>query len=192
MIKQGKYGPNPIPLPDPSPTVGGLGRFAFQIRKSLAALRDRQVYIAIPPAIPKTKRPWQVTPNGDNTVSVNAGSVISWDNGGTTGNLTNEPFFGLNTTYAGGDVTIGAAGTLFIKIPYDLEEVSYDSFGNVYTFVHVVNGSLTVELSPSYATGNLYLPIADVTVTDGVAAVTRQIIDYNPILQLGFSYVDSP
>jgi len=47
---------------------------------------------------------------------------------------------------------------------------------------------LTVELDPTLTGDKISIPIATVTLTDSVAKVTKQILNYNPTLD--FHYVD--
>lgn len=133
--------------------------------------------------------PWKATPNGDDTITIAPGSMLSW-NTSNSGSFPNEPFYAEDTNYAGGDVTITASGTVFAVVPVDVRQTSTD--GSVASVHYIVNGSITVALNPTYSGANLYYPICDVDFTDSIATVTRQLLTHNPILELGYSYLDSP
>lgn len=45
----------PIPMPDPHPTVGSMKKWANQVRTSIAALRDRQVFVQMTPSTPASE-----------------------------------------------------------------------------------------------------------------------------------------
>lgn len=185
MIKKGTYGPTPIPLPDIDPTVGGLRKYAKQVRTAIAALRDRQVSVRIPPGAPALSHPWKATANGDDTVAVAAGNVIDFSTI-SDGLFNTEPVTGGFTAYAGGDVTVTADGTIFAVITYDDANVISQETSVLADYALGVT-SLTVAFEPTLSTNELSIPIAEVTFADSVATVTNQILTHNPILQLGFT-----
>jgi hypothetical protein len=182
MIKKGQYGPSPIPLPDPNPGIGAFRKHVMQVRKAIAALRDRQVYVPVPaPALPS--HPWKVTANGDDTVAVAAGEVIDFT---TTSNglYDGQAVTGGFVSYAGADVTITTDGTVFAVVTYALSNTIANDTTFTLATSSVDASSVTAAFAPTLSTYELSIPIAEVTLTDGVAAVTNQILTYNPMMQL--------
>lgn len=187
MIKKGQYGPSPIPLPDPNPGIGAFRKHVMQVRKAIAALRDRQVYLPVG-STPQQGHPWKVTANGDDTVTVADGSVIYFDTGGGS-NVPNSPITGKTMDYTSASVTITAPGTLYVKMDFDPllsdELIAYSSTPNLSTYA-VTPTAITAELDPTLSGDEVSIPIATVTLTDGIAAVTKQILSYNPPLSINY------
>lgn len=176
---------------DPGPVRGG-GRQAISAEW---ANRMRDCVMALARVIPQQtrkptewtpKKPFEVTANGDDTVTVAPGNVIDFT---TTGNgiYDSNAVTGDFNAYAGGDVTITASGTLFLVITYDNTNlIAQDTTFDLATFALTVT-SMAVELDPTLSSLELSIPIAEVELTDSVASVTNQILTHNPILQLGFA-----
>jgi len=173
-----------VPVPDIPSGIGGLGRFASQVRNAIKVLRDRPVLVSGDYARPAGSHPWKVTANGDETVTVAAGRVLYWTSQ-VSGNFPNEPFDADSVAYAGGEVEITGSGVLKIVITTSDQEVSDD--GIIWDFVYTAS-SLSVELDPTATGSELTIPIALVNLTDDVASVTEQILHYNPFIQLGFAF----
>lgn len=143
------------------------------------------------PAEWNPKHPFQATANGDDTVNIAPGAVLSWLTN-NSGNLHNGPFYGDEQNFLGDDVTVTGSGTIYLVLTTGLTEVAYDSFGGIVTQVYRATAAPTVAFEPTFTGANLYLPVADVSLTDSVASVTRQLLDHNPLLQLHFAYEDTP
>lgn len=127
--------------------------------------------------------PWKVTPNGDNTVTVAPGNVLDFSTS-SNGLYDAEPVTGAFTAYAGGDVTIGASGTLYAVVTYTIGNIIANDTGFTLATNNVRVSSVTVTLTPTLTTNELSIPIAEVTLSGGVAAVTNQILTHNPVIQL--------
>jgi hypothetical protein len=184
-MKRARYGGTPVPMPDIPASTGGLGRFATQVRDALRVLRDRPVIV--PTGAPAMNlHPWQAFSNGDDTVSVNDGSVIYFEGQGS-GSVPNEPFDGSSVDYTRANVTITASGTLYAKLTLTTPDaIATDNTFYIATY-GVVPSSVTVELDPTLSGGEMSIPIATVTLASGIATVTKQILHYNPIVDLTFA-----
>lgn len=147
--------------------------------------------------------PWKVTSNGDGTVSVSAGELLSFEHesvlppagtgGGSGKNLSS--YFNLDTfaTYDGGD-SITVTGTGFIYAQVDFANGGayvWDAYTNVDGVEVQVNldsirpsGVVTVAFGTSLPTsGDVFVvKLAEVALSDGVAQVNKQIITHNPTL----------
>lgn len=138
------------------------------------------------------KHPFQATANGDDTLTINAGSVLSWVSD-TSGGFINEPFYASPRVYNGGTVTITTTGYVYLVIPSGLTEVmGNDGLSLLTCQVYRSASDLSAANEPTKSSGNLYIPICDVTLTDGVATIGRQYLHENPLLQLNVTYNDSP
>jgi hypothetical protein len=181
-MKKARYGGLPVPIPEIPGSISGLARFAIQVRNAIKALRDRPV---IAPSNPPTtnSHPWKVTANGDDTVAVAAGEVIDFT---TTSNglYDGQAVTGGFVSYAGADVTITTDGTVFAVVTYALSNTIANDTTFTLATSSVDASSVTAAFAPTLSTYELSIPIAEVTLTDGVAAVTNQILTYNPMMQL--------
>lgn len=134
--------------------------------------------------------PWKATANGDDTVNVNSGSIIYVEGTGGS-NAPNSPFDGDHVSYTSSDITITASGTLYAVIDFDSNSddiASLDSSAGL-SILTCTPTSVTVELNPTLSSDQISLPIADVTLSGGVATVTSQILDCNPPLTLNYAVV---
>jgi len=129
--------------------------------------------------------PFKVTPNGDEFVTVGDGELVYF----TSSDPSNQPALPLvadNESFVAEQVEVTASGTIFLVIPTD-ELLTYtDSQGQSYVFGGLTS-ALTVALDPIFSGPNIYLPIADVQLADGIASVTKQILTHNPIIQVGYA-----
>ena len=178
-MKKAQYGNTPINLPSPNPGIGGINKFANQCIRALQALRDRQVYVPGKPSIPGSSHPWKVTPNGDDTVTVNKGHIIS-TNGGTSGNIvyTYQKNDAQDLTVTGSGfiyyrATMGTANALDQALSAAVDALTATTTGGTLVFNAgaELSGGVVDVLSATYA----YFPIAEVDLTDGVASVVEQI-----------------
>ena len=134
--------------------------------------------------------PWKATANGDDTVNVNSGSIIYVEGTGSS-NAPNSPFDGSHVSYTSSNITITASGTLYAVIDFDSNSddiASLDYFAGL-SILTCTPTSVTVELNPTLSSDQISLPIADVTLSGGVATVTSQILDCNPPLTLNYAVV---
>lgn len=148
-----------------------------------------------------TEFPWTPTANGDDTINVSAGGVLTCN--GDYGNLN----YSRATEWAGGDVLVTAA-TGFVYGSVDASLALYqmatpsgsftDSGGDTVDVnvpinrIFVANDAVvtvsfaeTIPLSPTV----FHFEIAQVTLTDGVAAVTNRALYANPVL---WSFIEPP
>jgi len=139
--------------------------------------------VSIQDADAATGHPWKVTANGDDTVTVADGSILYFTAAGSTEVLF-EPFDGNHVDYSSGDVTITASGTLYAKISLTTaDSISSDSVTLVASY-GVQPSSVTVALDPTLSGSEMSIPIADVTLSGGVATVDTQYLVHNPLVDL--------
>lgn len=180
---------------DPGPVRGGgkqaiTAEWANRMRDCIVSLYKQ---IPTPPKQPTEwlrVYPWEVTANGDDTLTVADGSVIYFT-AGSSNSVPNSPFTGSTIDYSSASTTITASGTLYAVIEFagvtSDDIVAYESASGVGTQAATPT-NLTVELDPTLTGDKISIPIATVTLTDSVAKVTKQILNYNPTLD--FHYVD--
>ena len=130
------------------------------------------------------QHPWKVSANGDDTVTIGGGEIISF-NSSETSNQPALPIGGTYTSFVSEELEITENGTIFVIVPVSDLTTYIDSQGESYAFY--ASGALTVELNPTKSGANLYIPIAVVELTDDIAKVTKQILTHNPIIQMGYS-----
>jgi hypothetical protein len=114
---------------------------------------------------------------------------------GTTGELF-LPMVAFYLEYAGGEITVTANGFLYVSFEVidqkegetgPIPEIGTDE---IHSYIYKPTGSLTVyfnEEAPSARAPSglhVHLPIAQVSLADGVATVTKQILTHNPLIQL--------
>jgi hypothetical protein len=182
-MSKARYGGIPVPVPEIPGSIGGLARFAVQVRNAIKVLRDRPVLVDQRPIMANNTHPWKVTANGDDTVAVAAGEVIDFT---TTSNglYDGQAVTGGFVSYAGADVTITANGTVFAVVTYALSNTIANDTTFTIATSSVDASSVTAAFAPTLSTYELSIPIAEVTLTDGIAKVTKQILTYNPMMQL--------
>lgn len=184
------HGATPIPIPSIVDDPRWIGRFSREVRKSIAALRDRKIIVRGRQGRGGYVPPWQVVPNGDDTVHVSPGEILSWPDG-VAGPLTLSHF----AEYTGGDVTVTANGVIYGTIPGALSldtivnDTWTDSNGDdvVIAYLRIfpdITESITVGFAATIPVSNtdFYWEIAKVELTDGVASVTKQVLTHNPQL----------
>lgn len=180
---------------DPGPVRGG-GRQAISAEW---ANRMRDCVMALARVIPQQtrkpaewnpKKPFEVTANGDDTVTVAPGDIMSYGDG-TFGDLSIKHY----SSFDGGDVTVTAAGVIYGEIDAALasnlvlNDTWIDSNGDsvdtyYYRLIPDTLDTITVNFATSMPSSSsvFYFEIAKVDLTDGVASVTKQVLTYNPIL----------
>lgn len=133
--------------------------------------------------------PWKVTANGDDTVTVGAGAILSFPDGD---DLTLSRY----KDYAGGDiVTVTTDGFIYGYIDASLglyamaTPTGTDSGGDTITlYLNRIFPDVADDISVAFAatiplSNNIfYFEIAEVTLTDGVAAISSQTLNHNPTL----------
>lgn len=135
--------------------------------------------------------PFKVSPNGDDTVTVAAGEIIEFAPQ-TSGSTLNIPFKGVTTSYDGTDsFSVSASGFLYLVLNVVDSVWADDSTFGVSTIGFSVD-SLFLSMGQSLVGDQISFPIAQLTLTDGVVSVAKQILTYNPTLQLSYQFVYVP
>lgn len=180
---------------DPGPVRGG-GRQAISAEW---ANRMRDCVMALARVIPQQtrkpaewtpKHPFQVTANGNDTVAVAPGEIMSYGDG-TFGDLSIKHY----SSFDGGDVTVTAAGVIYgeidaaLALNLVLNDTWIDSNGDnvdiyYYRLLPDTLDNITVNFATSMPSSSsvFYFEIAKVDFVDDVASVTKQVLTHNPIL----------
>lgn len=142
--------------------------------------------------------PWKVTANGDDTVAVAAGELLSYDHEGVSipsaGNTNLSSYFNLKdfASYAGGNVTVLGAGVIYAEVTRItsgtfVADTFSDGLGD--EFQHWLdsvqpNSVITVKYGASLpSSGDVFtVKLAEVSLNAGNAEVDKQIITHNPTL----------
>lgn len=130
--------------------------------------------------------PWRVTANGDDSVTVGFGRILTAGRGTSPSESYGFPIVEAYIDHAEESVTITASGTLYIVCQVTEVEIMNRTTGTggaYYDLRMLVPDptGITVELNPSTTTGdNILVPIAEVSLTDGIATVDDQILTHNP------------
>lgn len=205
-MKKARYGTTPIPMPQIPSGIAGLPAFASGVLKSLRALRDRPVLVPSDSARLARSHPWKATANGDDTVAVAAGCIMGMYSstedaaGGAPSSQARffSPFVGIYKKFTGASIQITAAtGYVYAKCDFSSTVEGYEFGsnleigGNLYypnttpslVFSDLGPGSFDPS-SDDFPVGDVYFPIAEVSVTDNVAKVDFQVLTHNPVIQL--------
>ena len=206
-MKKARYGTTPIPMPRIPGSIGGLMSFAQEVRHALRALRDRPVLVPSDVmTIGGGSHPWKATANGDDTVAVAAGCIMGMYSstedaaGGAPSSQARffSPFVGIYKKFTGASIQITAAtGYVYAKCDFSSTVEGYEFGsnleigGNLYypnttpslVFSDLGPGSFDPSSEDS-PVGDMYFPIAEVSVTDNVAKVDFQVLTHNPVIQL--------
>lgn len=178
----------------PRPGMATLPQFVA-INKCLQQLRDRMT----PPQRNQPKKdtsshPWKVTANGDNTVTVAAGRILTMKNEQGLGVSDPPTWVRLQQAakFDGGNVeSIAASGYIYAYLPATISAelmFSRDDTTSLEIYRNIPSGSLTVAFSatlPENSGGSTYefcFVIAEVTYASGVVTVTEQILTHNPTM----------
>jgi hypothetical protein len=189
-MKKARYGGIPVPVPDMPSGIGGLGKFANQVRSAIKVLRDRPVIVAGVSQIKPPIHPFKVSANGDDTVTVAPGEIMSYGDG-TFGDLSIKHY----SSFDGGEATVTASGVIYgeiaaaLALNLVLNDTWIDSNGDsVDTYYYRLLPDTLDTIAVNFATSMpssssvFYFEIAQVDLTDGVASVTKQVLTHNPIL----------
>ena len=151
-----------------------------------------------PASTSTTSHPWKVTSNGDGTVAVAAGELLSFDHealaipGAGGSDLAN--YFNLEdfASYAGGSVTVTGAGVIYAKAAYaygaTYSASTYaDGFGDdhkIWLQSVSPNATVTVHYASAMPTSgdDFHIKIAEVSLASGGVVVDKQVITHNPTL----------
>jgi hypothetical protein len=138
--------------------------------------------------------PWKVTSNGDDTVAVAVGRLLTIKNDPSLDPSEPPSWIRLQQAakYAGGNVTVtAAAGYIYAYIPVDrAEHMMFLRDDTIGTQIDrsIPAGSLAVAFSETLpentgGTGDEFcFVIAEVTMAAGVVSVTEQILTHNPTM----------
>lgn len=206
---QARHGNNPIPLPAITDDPRWIGRFSREVRKSIAALRDRRIIVN-----QQAKRsgdvthPWKASVSGEDEVTVAAGFMFGVVSKRTTGGADDSAwdFVWVPTKYDGSTIT-EITETCYIYAKMAL----YDGFSGFGTDIILHWTQKTSEMDEAesrvfqpYGTITVYdstndpasegisggeewiVPIAKVKVEDNVLTIEEQYLTHNPTQQLGF------
>lgn len=134
--------------------------------------------------------PWKVRANGDDTVTIAAGEIMSYGDS-TFGDLSTKHY----ASYEGGTATVTAAGVIYGQINGALStnpvlnDTWIDSNGDdvviaYYRVVPDILDEITVNFAATMPSSNttFYFEIAKVNFVDDVASVTKQVLTHNPTL----------
>lgn len=141
--------------------------------------------------------PWRVTANGDDTVTVGEGSLLSYDEA----SITLREFLYYDGSY--GDITVTGTGSIYGRIEAsaaftpDINYSGIDSNGDTFIVqllrLFVDSGGtliLSFETTPPLSPNTyFYFEIAKVELVSGDAVVTRQVLTHNPTLA---SWLEAP
>lgn len=147
------------------------------------------LYDAIIPAHPRPFHPWRVSGNGTDTLTVGKGKVLFATAKGTPG-VEMAPIVYLPVSYAGGSVTVTGDGYIYLQAQIA------ESVSNIVAQIALTDDSLAFSVRKTdtlavvfstdapgvYSPADIYVywPIAQVTLSGGVASVEEQILFHNP------------
>jgi len=144
----------------------------------------------------KTTHPWKVTANGDNSVTVAAGSILTWRNEPDPGISTIPSYLNLEEVIRfDGDTldSISDEDTVIwanCKREASGSEIIFQPDADLEQIDRVIPDSTsTVTLNsgtamPTSGTEDINLELARITVEDGVVTIDRQILTHNPPMWL--------
>ena len=146
---------------------------------------------------PVYNHPWKVTVNGNDTVTVGEGRILSYLDGDSGASLTSISVDGFGD-YEGGQITVTGAGVIYGSIPatstlYPIINYFASSAGETgdvdITLLRVIpdlNEVITVAfdttLPKSTNASIFYWAIATVDLVDGKATIVKQILRHDPML----------
>jgi hypothetical protein len=176
---QANHGQIQIPLPSITDDPRWIGRFSRDVRKSIAALRDRKVSIT-----------GQNIRFSGGTAACSFGSIITVDDGTYTKAISGGAFLcgdkNFNVPYRG--INLGASGSWLVQITLTGIDPSTDDDNQVF-----LSGVITASGTPSWgtvaytgsenytpntnpatptSTGTIVIPIGLLVVASGAATLT--------------------
>ena len=186
------HGKLPIPLPTITDDPRWIGRFSREVRKSIAALRDRRIVVNGGQRAANT-HPWKVSTSADDAVRVSPGKILSLQCPANPGVSTIPAYFHLKkfSDYAGDEVTgIDDNGYIYGSIPWATGGGTFfeaDTTTGISMFELVVPDAaetITVSFDTSLpTTGDVFIfEIAHVTFADGKISEIEQILTHNPTM----------
>ena len=184
-----RKGLNPVKLPFALKTNHPiLASWANEVRTSIQQLRDRIPTVGGNPATGTSSHPWRVSSAGASSVKILAGCALGVRSPGTS-----RPWYCTYVQYAGGTVTIGATGFVYAVIEVDTTLIGP---GIIVSGTDVLTQTMTptsvsVEFSAEApdsvndGTGDqVWIPIAEVAIADGLAVIVTQILTHNPMIPI--------
>jgi hypothetical protein len=154
----------------------------------------------------KFEHPWKVTANGNDTVAVAAGCIMGMysaredASGGAPSTQAKffSPFVGIYKKFTGASIQITAAtGYVYAKCDFNSTVEGYEFGSNLEIGGNLYYPNTTPSLvfsdlgpgdfdpsSEDSPVGDMYFPIAEVSLTDNVAKVDFQVLTHNPVIQL--------
>jgi hypothetical protein len=136
--------------------------------------------------------PWKVVANGDDTVSVAAGNILSYLNDESTADQPIPSYINLKKfgEYAGGNVTVTGAGVIYGQVSIidgDIASINYPSsseIAQIDLIRHIPDGTIGVFYAATLPVSgeNFNFEIAEVSLVAGDAVVDSQTITHNPTL----------
>lgn len=152
------------------------------------------------------EHPWKVTANGNDTVAVAAGCIMGMysaredASGGAPYTQARffSPFVGIYKKFTGASIQITAAtGYVYAKCDFNSTVEGYEFGSNLEIGGNLYYPNTTPSLvfsdlgpgdfdpsSEDSPVGDMYFPIAEVSLTDNVAKVDFQVLTHNPVIQL--------
>ena len=204
---QARHGATPIPIPSIVDDPRWIGRFSREVRKSIAALRDRKVIVRGRQGRGgEVTHPWKAAVSAEDEVTVAAGfmfGVVCKRSPGA--DQSGWDFVWVPTKYSGSTIT-AITETCYIYAKMSL----YDGFNGGSNYVlHKTQetsemdeaesrvfqpyGSITVYKSTNAPSAEgtsggeeWIVPVAKVKVEDNVLTIEEQYLTHNPTQQLGF------
>tara|TARA_B110000483_G_scaffold4584_1_gene5328 strand:+ start:1281 stop:1931 length:651 start_codon:yes stop_codon:yes gene_type:complete len=139
---------------------------------------------------------WKATSNGDSTVAVAAGNVMGLRAPTIDpASPVSVPLYAEPVYYVGGSVTVTAAtGWIYAVVTVGDSTINIDPIDLGFVQIHTQNkaaGTVSVEFNTASPSTNVsgsvnevWLPICEVSLVDGVAVVDAQTLTHNPILAI--------
>jgi hypothetical protein len=150
--------------------------------------------------------PWQATSRGDDKIYIAPGCVVGYRPAPEDNNdsLMRFPIVGMHVPFGGGEIEITAAeGTVYAHLVappgvVESQQTSFSYQGDLQEmWIHrsILYLPEVIELAFIAADtvpeeGGIYIPIATVTLADGIASVDYQILTHNPHIQLDGHSID--
>jgi hypothetical protein len=185
----------PVASPDLVPATGPGGTtYALRRRTRAAAAAGH---------------PWKATATGTENIAIAPGCVVGYrprDVGADfSANAFNTPLYGVHIKFAGGTVAIptdAETGVIYYALSTSDNIEAYYVFPDNEDYIHMsflhrplsgtpVFGPLTPNgsafLDPDFSlpgSATIYIPIAEVSIEEGVAQVDYQILTHNPHIWL--------
>jgi len=134
--------------------------------------------------------PWRASGKGTGDIKVAPGKVIGFKAAAST---AGKPWHCVFASYAGGDVAVSGNGWLYVVATVTEVALEADTYLLDGAFFVIANTqkptSVTVVYSAtapasitSGSSSEIYIPLAEVAVSAGIASVVDQVLTHNPCL----------